>query len=78
MNKLEEKLIELGYEKNKYLSSMYTKDSRVVSNVTIVLQLNQYGIVDKSISINSNIRQEKEIDLLYAVFKELQRDLNEI
>lgn len=75
MTKIEEKLIELGYEQNRYISSMYTKNSRAVSNVTIVININQYGICDKSLSIGSNIRREMEIDLLYASFKEMQKDL---
>lgn len=75
MSRLEEKLIELGYERNPNLTNHYTKESRAVSNVVIFIEINNNGIADRGIVPISNIRREREIDLLYAVLKEMQKDL---
>ena len=75
MTKLEEKLLELGYRKNPYITDYYTKNSRAVSNVVIFISIFHNEIDDKGICPESNIREEKDIDLLYAALKEMQKDL---
>ena len=75
MTKLEEKLVELGYERNQCIPSLYTKHSIAVPNEVIFFSIFHTEIDDKGIIPNANIREEKDIDLLYAVMKELQKDL---
>lgn len=78
MTKLEEKLEELGYRKNQYITDYYTKNSRAVSNVVIFISIFHNEIDDKGISLESNIREEKDIDLLYVALKEMKKDLEEL
>lgn len=81
MTKLEQKLIELGYNGLDYLKLCYCKN---VENVHIDIWLN-----DDKLSINKNasgvqkrrlqnIRTQQDIDNLQQAFNQLQSDLKEL
>lgn len=78
MTKLEQKLIELGYKKNPYITDYYTKNSKAFSKVVIFISTFHNEIDDKGFSPVGYIREEREIDLLYEVMKEIQKDLEEL
>lgn len=71
MSKLEEKLIELGYVKDRKIGK-YTKKIRYY-NLVIIIAFKE--IADFYIDINITIDNQYEIDSLQQAFNQLKKDL---
>ena len=77
MTKLEEKLVELGYEQGVTLKHLYLKD---IGNARILLWLNQsHTNITKDSGVLKNesiyVRKQQDIDNLQKAFNEMQKDL---
>ena len=79
MTKLEQKLIELGYEKQQKYNSkqiiiLYLKD--MFYGLTIYYNLVTNKIVDNLVLTNGKcVRTQQDIDSLQLAFNEMQKDL---
>lgn len=80
MTKLEEKLIELGYEQYVTLKHLYLKN---IDNARILLWLNKsHTNITKDSGVLKNesiyVRKQQDIDNLQQAFNVMQRDLEEL
>ena len=80
MSKLEEKLIELGYEQNEFV---YDKYNKVITENTFMVEI-QLSISLKNMNskiksgcviVNVPLRTQQDIDNLQQAFNQLQSDL---
>ena len=77
MTKLEQKLIELGYE-NIYANSRWCKEYDGNKNIFITTDEYHKKIKDYYIHFYSNIECQEDIDNLQQAFNEMQNDLKEL
>ena len=80
MTKLEQKLVELGYEQGVTLKTLYFKK---IYNARIMLWLNKRcSNITKDSGVLKNgsiyVRKQQDIDILQQAFNEMQKDLEEL
>jgi hypothetical protein len=72
MTKLEEKLIQLGYEKEYRRRNKYVKRFRLCE---LIIRLHKEEITDFYIDINITINNQYQIDVIQQAYNQLQKDL---
>ena len=80
MTKLEQKLVELGYEQNGVHKHLYLKDIGK-ARILLWLNLSHTNITKDSGVLNHKsiyVRSQQEIDTLQIAFKEFEKDLEEL
>ena len=70
MNKLEQKLIELGYE--RFVLSVYTKD---IFKNSLFIRFKENKILKTHIVVNESVLTQQDIDNLQQAFNVLLQDL---
>lgn len=75
MTKLEQKLVELGYEKEPYFPTIYCKEFNCALKKNIFLSLSFTKIETSKITPYGAFRKQQDIDNLQQAFDEMQKDL---
>lgn len=78
MTKLEQKLLELGYEQLPYLKTYFVKEFNCVMHKVIFLNDQLTEVKGHKISPYGAFRTQQDIDNLQLAFNELQKDLEEL